>query len=689
METPPAQDDNDNEANVSTIVAGGLGSPTLLVSQPMSLPISAPQAHEAHSNPITSHESLPVPPPAHAHSQPASNIDKSLLDAAAYLEGKSMSLPVKTAEPGPGGAGDSSLSWALQNTLLQQYGQLMLDRMLNKPSGDGSSTVTTSEVAAATSQIAAALASQAGQKGDSESETALAASSIEAQRDVYRRMLNYSMSSALTQQYYLSQYGYNYLQDRALFTRSDSNQSNIATASTANQSTTASTTQSRGQLPSIDSVLLNLSTKKTRESADSKTVAGIVSGASSVNINAGTSVSAVPAYGLQALANAAIEADPKAFSEAHGTPKEVLTAGHKSELEDISDTDESGLSQSDSSQILSPPRTNYSHMMDTGSYSSIPTAHSHGPSTFQHNLLSSKAGLGTLPGIQHFSALTKQQDLTSTSVQGVKGSELAGLKVKTEPSEEKELADRAIQEQIAVHHLNAVQQQVQDLTAQTLAAGSIDAAALLAKLPLAAGMEAELQRHIEKMYEYDPDTLQALQQEPMELTSDVLPGKLGSRRKSRGRPTSIESQRDPLGRQSSTSSLGANTSYDGDGDERTYDCDICGKQFSHNDRLRRHRKIHTTEKPYKCDICGKGFKEKCNLKHHRYIHTGEKPYKCETCGKSFNQRSSLKTHQKVHTGEKPFRCELCEKPFAQKYLLRQHMKKHIEIPSHLEIPTQQ
>ena len=104
--------------------------------------------------------------------------------------------------------------------------------------------------------------------------------------------------------------------------------------------------------------------------------------------------------------------------------------------------------------------------------------------------------------------------------------------------------------------------------------------------------------------------------------SDILAGKAAARRKSRGRPTSIESQRDPLGRQSSTSSLGANTSYDGEGDERTYDCDICGKQFSHNDRLRRHRKIHTTEKPYKCDICGKGFKEKCNLKHHRYIHTG-------------------------------------------------------------------
>ena len=43
---------------------------------------------------------------------------------------------------------------------------------------------------------------------------------------------------------------------------------------------------------------------------------------------------------------------------------------------------------------------------------------------------------------------------------GVKPSDLSGMKVKIEPSEEKELADRAIQEQIAAHQLNAVQQQV-------------------------------------------------------------------------------------------------------------------------------------------------------------------------------------------------------------------------------------
>ena len=114
--------------------------------------------------------------------------------------------------------------------------------------------------------------------------------------------------------------------------------------------------------------MLNLSTKKSRESTETKTVARTISGGAPIQTN--TSVSTVPAYGLQALANAAIEADPKAFSEAHGTHKDVLTAGQKSELEDISDTDESNMSPSDSStsQILSPPRTTFSHIMDTSSH---------------------------------------------------------------------------------------------------------------------------------------------------------------------------------------------------------------------------------------------------------------------------------------------------------------------------------
>ena len=50
----------------------------------------------------------------------------------------------------------------------------------------------------------------------------------------------------------------------------------------------------------------------------------------------------------------------------------------------------------------------------------------------------------------------------ATVTGGIEPSDLvaAAMRLKVEPSEEKEIADRTIQEQIAAHQLNAVQQQV-------------------------------------------------------------------------------------------------------------------------------------------------------------------------------------------------------------------------------------
>ena len=55
--------------------------------------------------------------------------------------------------------------------------------------------------------------------------------------------------------------------------------------------------------------------------------------------------------------------------------------------------------------------------------------------------------------------------------------------------------------------------QVHDLAASALAAGNLDAAALLAKLQASSSIETDLHR----LYEHD--NLQSLQHEPMELTS--------------------------------------------------------------------------------------------------------------------------------------------------------------------------
>ncbi|WAR29089.1 ZNF22-like protein, partial [Mya arenaria] len=389
--------------------------------------------------------------------------------------------------------------------------------------------------------------------------------------------------------------------DRSLFAKSDSGQGSSTTATLGTQSSVS--VGNGSQLPSIDSVLLNLSTKKQN----------------------GKQVSAT-------TATAGNVASSHAFHEADHDRKDVH---HKTELEDVTDTDSSNLSPSDgnTSQIMSPPRNTYSHLMETSPHLSIPAAHSHQ----LQGLYQSKSGIGTLPSIHHFSTVGKP----------------AAAKIQETPSMQVDWFMN--QGNIAVIGWNQ------------------------AVRPGCCGNEAENGSDGREGNSRPNNT--GKDRRTSTTTTDLSPTS-ASRRKSRGRPTSIESLRDPLGRQTSTMSniSATSTVLSGESEsDRTYDCEICGKQFSHNDRLRRHRKIHTTDKPYKCDICGKGFKEKCNLKHHRFIHTGEKPYKCDTCGKSFNQRSSLKTHQKVHTGEKPFKCELCEKPFAQKYLLRQHMKKHIEL----------
>uniref|UniRef100_A0A3P8RWK0 C2H2-type domain-containing protein n=1 Tax=Amphiprion percula TaxID=161767 RepID=A0A3P8RWK0_AMPPE len=73
----------------------------------------------------------------------------------------------------------------------------------------------------------------------------------------------------------------------------------------------------------------------------------------------------------------------------------------------------------------------------------------------------------------------------------------------------------------------------------------------------------------------------------------------------------------------------------GDGSERPYGCQICGKRFRRAETLRRHNRVHTGEKPHACDVCGKMFREPFHLTKHLTVHSGQKNYKCNLCGKMF------------------------------------------------------
>ena len=54
----------------------------------------------------------------------------------------------------------------------------------------------------------------------------------------------------------------------------------------------------------------------------------------------------------------------------------------------------------------------------------------------------------------------------------------------------------------------------------------------------------------------------------------------------------------------------------------------------------------------KCMVCVKPFGNVRDLKKHTRVHSSEKPYKC---GKQFNEASNLKCHMKTHV-EKPCIC---------------------------------
>lgn len=79
-------------------------------------------------------------------------------------------------------------------------------------------------------------------------------------------------------------------------------------------------------------------------------------------------------------------------------------------------------------------------------------------------------------------------------------------------------------------------------------------------------------------------------------------------------------------------------------------CAECGKDFSNQSALSKHKLTHSDERKFVCPLCGKSFKRMDHLNGHLFTHREKKPYQCDykNCEKTYCDARSLKRHKENH-----------------------------------------
>ncbi|XP_059044898.1 zinc finger protein 558-like [Achroia grisella] len=110
-----------------------------------------------------------------------------------------------------------------------------------------------------------------------------------------------------------------------------------------------------------------------------------------------------------------------------------------------------------------------------------------------------------------------------------------------------------------------------------------------------------------------------------------------------------------------------------DADKKHFVCETCGRVFTRQDYLHKHKLTHTGTKQHVCPHCGFRTTQRSSLTVHIRKHTGERPYSCDVCPQRCISSSNLRAHRRRHLGFKKYECNICNKKFGYKVSLEEHI----------------
>ncbi|XP_058813347.1 zinc finger protein 33A-like [Topomyia yanbarensis] len=109
-------------------------------------------------------------------------------------------------------------------------------------------------------------------------------------------------------------------------------------------------------------------------------------------------------------------------------------------------------------------------------------------------------------------------------------------------------------------------------------------------------------------------------------------------------------------------------------------CEQCGKVCSSKSALKYHLRMHINGNT--CEICGKTFVAQHKLRRHiERKHEKLKKYECHLCHKKLCSLDSVHVHIKTMHSSKEVKCEYCGKSYPSEFSLRYHLKKHEQDPN--------